>query len=383
MVETERKNIMEKKKIVAILLAGALASFGLGGVHASAEETSEPETASVLEVTSVEEAVAALDNSTESVESEEPTEFVESTEPEEPVVTSVEEITTETTTTTTEPEDVIPVQEAGTTVTSVVTYDPVVTTVMTGEEQGSAPLNYYDDVVLMLDISGSMYGDPMDAMKLAATEICKSFLQNNPTTVISIVVFGSDVKYLPYSSDLTTLSNYISGLSDDGLTNMYGGMEQVKLILNNSNGERKSVIIMADGIPNEGSSDYTIDYGYDSYQNAALQFDNENLKTDATVYSIGFFHNQYSAENAKFVRDLASNPKYSYIVTDKNDLNGAFQMIFQQITEKPEGKTESSVSKDTPVVGTESTPKTSDKSMGVVIAVMALAGLGIVFGKKK
>lgn len=374
---------MEKKKIVAILLAGALASFGLGGVHASAEETSEPETASVLEVTSVEEAVAALDNSTESVESEEPTEFVESTEPEEPVVTFVEEITTETTTTTTEPEDVIPVQEAVTTVTSVVTYDPVVTTVMTGEEQGSAPLNYYDDVVLMLDISGSMYGDPMDAMKLAATEICKSFLQNNPTTVISIVVFGSDVKYLPYSSDLTTLSNYISGLSDDGLTNMYGGMEQVKLILNNSNGERKSVIIMADGIPNEGSSDYTIDYGYDSYQNAALQFDNENLKTDATVYSIGFFHNQYSAENAKFVRDLASNPKYSYIVTDKNDLNGAFQMIFQQITEKPEGKTESSVSKDTPVVGTESTPKTSDKSMGVVIAVMALAGLGIVFGKRK
>lgn len=375
--------MMEKKKVIAILLAGVLASFGLGGVHASAEETSEPETASVLEVTSVEEAVAALDNSTESVESEEPTEFVESTEPEEPVVTSVEEITTETTTTTTEPEDVIPVQEAGTTVTSVVTYDPVVTTVMTGEEQGSAPLNYYDDVVLMLDISGSMYGDPMDAMKLAATEICKSFLQNNPTTVISIVVFGSDVKYLPYSSDLTTLSNYISGLSDDGLTNMYGGMEQVKLILNNSNGERKSVIIMADGIPNEGSSDYTIDYGYDSYQNAALQFDNENLKTDATVYSIGFFHNQYSAENAKFVRDLASNPKYSYIVTDKNDLNGAFQMIFQQITEKPEGKTESSVSKDTPVVGTESTPKTSDKSMGVVIAVMALAGLGIVFGKRK
>ena len=376
--------MMGKKKVIAILLAGMLASLGLGGVHASAEESTESETASVLEVSSVEEAVAVLDNSTESVESEEPAEFVESTEPEEPVVTSVEEVTTETTmTTTTEPEDVIPVQEAGTTVTSVVTYDPVVTTQMTGEAEGSAPLNYYDDVVLMLDISTSMYGDPMDAMKLAATEICKSFLQNNPTTVISIVVFGSNVKYLPYSSDLTTLSNYISGLSDDGLTNMYGGMEQVKLILNNSNGERKSVIIMADGIPNKGSSDYTIDYGYDSYQNASLQFDNENLKTDATVYSIGFFHNQYSAENAKFVRDLASNPKYSYIVTDKNDLNGAFQMIFQQITEKPEGKTESSVSKDAPVVGTESTPKTSDKSMGVVIAVMALAGLGIVFGKKK
>ena len=171
--------MMGKKKVIAILLAGMLASLGLGGVHASAE-SNEPETATVLEVSSVEEAVAVLDNSTESVESEEPAEFVESTEPEEPVVTSVEEVTTETTTTTTtEPESVIPVQEAGTTVTSVVTYDPVVTTQMTGEAEGSAPLNYYDDVVLMLDISGSMYGDPMDAMKLAATEICKSFLQNN------------------------------------------------------------------------------------------------------------------------------------------------------------------------------------------------------------
>ena len=149
--------MMEKKKVIAILLAGMLASLGLGGVHASAE-SNEPETATVLEVSSVEEAVAALDNSTESVESEEPAEFVESTEPEVPVVTSVEETITETTTTTTntttttEPQEVMAVQEAVTTVTSVVTYDPVVTTVMTGEEQGSAPLNYYDDVVLMLSL---------------------------------------------------------------------------------------------------------------------------------------------------------------------------------------------------------------------------------------
>ena len=369
---------MHKNKWMALLLTIAAVASGMGSLSAAAEKVDETETGSVLEVTSVEEVVAALDSMTEPVESEAAA-----------IVTSAEETTTETTTTTTESEEAILAQEtipSVTTVTSIVTDEPVVTTVMTGEEQGSAPINYYDDVVLLLDVSGSMYGDPMDAMKLAATEICKSFLQNSPTTAISIVAFGSDVEYLPYSSDLTTLTTYISELSTSGATNMYGGMEQVKLILNGSNGEKKSVIIMADGMPNDGSYDYTVDYGYGSAQNAALQFDNENLKTDATVYSIGFFHGYYSDENAAFIQDLASDAAYSYIVTDSDDLDDAFQTIFQQIvTEEPKqpaGKVEGPVT-DAPVDGTTSTPKTADKGLGVVVAMMAMAGLGIVLGKRK
>ncbi len=370
---------MYKNKWMAFLLTAAAAASSMGSLSAAAaEEANVVETETVLEVTSVEEAVAALDSMTEPVESE----TVVTT-------TTAEETTTETTTTTTTSQEVMLAQEtipSVTTTTSVMMDDPVVTTVMTGEEQGSAPVNYYDDVVLLLDISGSMYGEPMDAMKLAATEICKSFLQNNPTTAISVVAFGSNVEYLPYSSDLTTLTAYISELSTKGLTNMYGGMEQVKLILNSSNGEKKSVIIMADGMPNSDDYNYTIDYGYDPEQNAALQFDNENLKTDATVYSIGFFHDYYSDENAAFIRDLASDAMYSYIVTDSDDLDDAFQMVFQQIVtedpKKPAGKVEGPVT-DAPVDGTTSTPKTADKGLGVIVGIMAVAGLGIVLGKRK
>ncbi len=370
---------MDKNKWIALLLTAAAAASSMGSLSvAAAEESNEVETETILEVTSVEEAVTALGSMTEPAESESAA-----------TTTTVEETTTETTTTTTIAEAAVLAQEtipSVTTVTSIVTDVPVVTTVMTGEEQGSAPINYYDDVVLLLDISGSMYGDPMDAMKLAATEICESFLQNSPTTAISVVVFGSDVEYLPYSSDLMTLTTYISELSTNGSTNMYGGMEQVKLILNGSNGEKKSVIIMADGMPNDGSYDYTVDYGYDAEQNAALQFDNENLKTDATVYSIGFFHDYYSDENAAFIRDLASDASYSYIVTDSDDLEDAFQMVFQQIVtedpKKPAGKVEGSVT-DAPVDGTTSTPKTADKGLGVMIGIMAIAGLGIVLGKRK
>ena len=141
----------------------------------------------------------------------------------------------------------------------------------------------------MLDVSGSMSGEPMEAMKDAAVGVCEKFLKADPKTVISVVAFGTNVQSLRYSSDFTSLAAYIRSLKAYGMTNMSGGMEEVKLILNGSNGKQKSVIIMADGMPNEGGHSYDADYGYDGYQNYALNYDNNNLKTAATVYSIGFF----------------------------------------------------------------------------------------------
>ena len=165
------------------------------------------------------------------------------------------------------------------------------------------------------------------------------------------------------------------------MTNIYDAMSAVKLILEDSNGEKKAVIIMTDGMPEDSKSDpNAIDYGYDSMQNTALQFDNENLKTDATVYSLGFFHNVYSTENAAFVRDLASDPIYNRTVENAEDLKDALREMFSDIPE--EGKVEGPVT-DAPVDGTTSTPKTADKGLGVIVGIMAMAGLGIVLGKRK
>lgn len=246
---------MKNKKWISLLLAGMMAVGTMSGmaVSASEAESTAPaaagETAEAPVVDSVEEAVEVLG--------------VEETAPAADVTVSVdsennaavttapaeEAVSTETTAATT-------VERAEVTTVAAVQAEAIQTTVMTGNAQGVAPTNYFDDVVLMLDVSGSMSGEPMEAMKDAAVGVCEKFLKADPKTVISVVAFGTNVQSLRYSSDFTSLAAYIRSLKAYGMTNMSGGMEEVKLILNGSNGKQKSVIIMADGMPNEGGHSY-------------------------------------------------------------------------------------------------------------------------------
>ena len=387
---------MEKKKVTAVLLAGFMASIGLSGLHAAADEvvleTESTETIipeDALQVDSVEEVVAALGMDTETTEMDaesvpEATPVVEAAD-DAAIATTLAEETEVVESVTTTAEVALVQEESQTTVTTTVTpaaEDPVVTTIIDKPgTQGAVPLNYYDDIVLMLDVSGSMRGEPLAAMKEAAILVCNTFLGQKTDATISIVGFDSKVYTFDKTSDLNTVIANINSLESDSMTNIYDAMSAVKLILEDSNGEKKAVIIMTDGMPEDSKSDpNAIDYGYDSMQNTALQFDNENLKTDATVYSLGFFHNVYSTENAAFVRDLASDPIYNRTVENAEDLKDALREMFSDIPE--EGKVEGPVT-DAPVDGTTSTPKTADKGLGVIVGIMAMAGFGIVLGKRK
>lgn len=374
---------MKGKKWVSLLLAGAMAACAMGGTAAFAEESETQTTAASGEDAAAAEKVPVVDSVEEAAE----VLGVEDAVPTENVTVSVgtDDSAAATTTapavTTTAAETTVTTVATTATFAKAATGQEIQTTVFSGEEQGVAPTNYYDDVVLMLDVSGSMYGDPMEAMKDAAAGICEKFLQADPSTVISIVAFSDDVQYLQYSSNLTQLVSYIRSLQAGGRTNMYDAMSRVKLILNQSNGKQKSVIIMADGMPNEGSDSYTIDYNYnyDSHQNASLQYDNFNLKTAATVYSIGFFEDNYSDSDAQFVRDLASDPKYGYIVENASDLEGVFTTIFQNISSKnPNAAVATGTTATTGAVS--ASPKTGDTGVGMIVGIMFLSACGLAYG---
>lgn len=372
---------MKGKKWVSLLLAGAMAACAMGGTAAFAEESETQTTAAVGEDAAAAEEVPVVDSVEEAAE----VLGVEDAVPTENVTVSVGTDDSAAATTTAPAVTTTAVETTVTTVATTATFakaaagQEIQTTVFSGEEQGVAPTNYYDDVVLMLDVSGSMYGDPMEAMKDAAAGICEKFLQADPSTVISIVAFSDDVQYLQYSSNLTQLVSYIRSLQAGGRTNMYDAMSRVKLILNQSNGKQKSVIIMADGMPNEGSDSYTIDYNYDSHQNATLQYDNFNLKTAATVYSIGFFEDNYSDSDAQFVRDLASDPKYGYIVENASDLEGVFTTIFQNISSKnPNAAVATGTTATTGAVS--ASPKTGDTGVGMIVGIMFLSACGLAYG---
>ena len=374
---------MKGKKWVSLLLAGAMAACAMGGTAAFAEESETQTTAAAGEDAAAAEEVPVVDSVEEAAE----VLGVEDAVPTENVTVSVGTDDSAAATTTAPAVTTTAVETTVTTVATTATFakaaagQEIQTTVFSGEEQGVAPTNYYDDVVLMLDVSGSMYGDPMEAMKDAAAGICEKFLQADPSTVISIVAFSDDVQYLQYSSNLTQLVSYIRSLQAGGRTNMYDAMSRVKLILNQSNGKQKSVIIMADGMPNEGSDSYTIDYNYnyDSHQNASLQYDNFNLKTAATVYSIGFFEDNYSDSDAQFVRDLASDPKYGYIVENASDLEGVFTTIFQNISSKnPNAAVATGTTATTGAVS--ASPKTGDTGVGMIVGIMFLSACGLAYG---
>ncbi len=374
---------MKGKKWVSLLLAGAMAACAMGGTAAFAEESETQTTAAAGEDAAAAEEVPVVDSVEEAAE----VLGVEDAVPTENVTVSVGTDDSAAATTTAPAVTTTAAETTVTTVATTATFakaaagQEIQTTVFSGEEQGVAPTNYYDDVVLMLDVSGSMYGDPMEAMKDAAAGICEKFLQADPSTVISIVAFSDDVQYLQYSSNLTQLVSYIRSLQAGGRTNMYDAMSRVKLILNQSNGKQKSVIIMADGMPNEGSDSYTIDYNYnyDSHQNASLQYDNFNLKTAATVYSIGFFEDNYSDSDAQFVRDLASDPKYGYIVENASDLEGVFTTIFQNISSKnPNAAVATGTTATTGAVS--ASPKTGDTGVGMIVGIMFLSACGLAYG---
>lgn len=263
----------------------------------------------------------------------------------------------------------------------------IVTTLESSTEETIVTTERYisKDIILDLDISGSMAGDPMSAMQSAAIDFCTKLLNADSDARISIVTFDDNAEVgVKFTNDLDEIKNYINGLTVGGLTNMYDSFEQVKILLETGSGETKNVIIMADGMPCEGNTSSS--GKYDSYQNGALNFDNSDLKPLATIYTIGFFHNNYSdSDDEEFMKDLASDSS-KYYNADINNLNQVFDQIVYEIEPKTNpNATESNNSKNdivTTVAKNTNSPETSDNGVSSIVVLTALAGTMLVVTRK-
>lgn len=255
-----------------------------------------------------------------------------------------------------------------------------------------------NDIIIGLDVSGSMSGKPMTAMKEAAVEFCKYTLSSDPNARIGVVSFGTDAELgVSLTNDETALTDYINNLSTKGMTNFTDAFDTIMLELETGSGERKSVVFMADGVPNEGVSDYSAemkakypDKSYGSYDLGALKVDNEKVKPNANVYTVGFFDSMYGTSKERAVavmKDLASDPVQYYdasvdtlkevfgkisediVVTTVvyNDGNSASAET-QKVTEKAADTTDK----------TNGTPKTGDTRSAAPLAVTAIAAVAVV-----
>lgn len=101
------------------------------------------------------------------------------------------------------------------------------------------------DVVLVLDVSGSMAGDALDQAKTAA----HSFLdQLGPEDRVAIVTFGTAVTTaLPFTADRAAARAAIDGLSAEGITALYEATAEGVRVASGGQNTRRAIVLLSDG----------------------------------------------------------------------------------------------------------------------------------------
>lgn len=123
------------------------------------------------------------------------------------------------------------------------------------------------DIVLVLDVSGSMdermkrnhRQTRLEALKEASRTLVNRLRDLGAGDRIGVVVFHEleEVK-LGLTSDYNRVQQVISGLRAGGYTNMGGGLEGAKALLDASGAERKAVIALTDGMNTHYTTTHTL-----------------------------------------------------------------------------------------------------------------------------
>ncbi|MBQ5474314.1 MAG: VWA domain-containing protein, partial [Lachnospiraceae bacterium] len=185
------------------------------------------------------------------------------------------------------------------------------------------------NIELVLDVSDSMYGKPIECLKESALNFANVLYALAPFAKVDLIVYSTDAELV--LTDITSeeeLGREIKMIQTGGSTNMYDGLELTGKQLE---GKKDSVIVvMSDGMPCEGEC---ID---DDYNTPVINLAEKIKKRGAKIYSFGFFHNiagEELKEGQELMESIASD-KNSFSVTDINSshLSGVFTSIAEQIS---------------------------------------------------
>ena len=172
------------------------------------------------------------------------------------------------------------------------------------------------DVVLVIDISGSMDGTPIVQTREAAAKFAETVLTQSPSTRISLVTYSESANdRIIESSNKAVLADAVNDLRAYGGTNTYDGLDHANQILMKSKSEKKLVVLMSDGEPNEGPYE-------DGYDKPIIKLADEMKQKDITIYTLGFFHNLSgsSLNNCQKLMSAIASEGYDYIVDNADDV---------------------------------------------------------------
>lgn len=196
--------------------------------------------------------------------------------------------------------------------------------------------------VLVLDISGSMRGTPIERMKEAAKKFCASALKADGKNYIAVVSFSSSAQTIQeFTSDSSQLESCIDNFRSGGGTNTNQALERAGELLESINDSSpevvKNIVLCSDGLPESGAKESkgrykSLDYSGYRYANVAYNTATD-LKEKCFIYTLGFFHSLASSKldfARRFMNDL-QNAGY-YEVLDPDELEFWFGNIAESIS---------------------------------------------------
>lgn len=176
------------------------------------------------------------------------------------------------------------------------------------------------DVVLVLDVSGSMAGTPIEETKKASKNFVSTVLKEDAS--IGIVTYDNTAMML---SDFNVNENYLNnaadGINSGGGTNIEAGLQKAEEMLASSSAEKKIIVLMSDGEPNDGKvGDELVAYA-------------DRIKDEGIyIYTLGFFKSIGGSKSAAqiLMEEIASDGCH-YEVADADNLVFFFGDIADQI----------------------------------------------------
>lgn len=196
-------------------------------------------------------------------------------------------------------------------------------TVASGTASAQEPIRTTSDerdIILVLDVSGSMSGTPMTETKKASANFINTILDEDAS--IGIVTYDNSSYMLSdFSVNKSSLTNAVSNISDGGGTNIEAGLAEARSMLNTSGAKKKIIVLMSDGDPTQGKEgDALISYA-------------DEIKDDGiTIYTLGFFESlgSYKSSAQILMEGIASDGCH-YEVASADNLVFFFEDVADQI----------------------------------------------------
>ncbi len=176
------------------------------------------------------------------------------------------------------------------------------------------------DIVLVLDVSGSMSGTPIEETKKASVNFIDTILEEDAS--IGIVTYDNSANCASdFSVKKTSLENTVSGIYDGGGTNIEAGLREAHSMLSSSNAKKKIIVLMSDGEPNEGKEGDDL-----------VAYADEIKKDGVLIYTLGFFESLggYKSSAQQLMERIASDGCH-YEVANADDLVFFFEDMADQI----------------------------------------------------